>query len=373
MPRLFAALVVGFFVFSGCPALAGPVAYTRTTASGVPVNVVGVDLNDPNVHVTAGVAGGFPAGSESFRSFIARTHPDAAINGTFFGQSNLSLTGDLVVAGKLLAVGQVGTPVAVAGTNGVCFPTLGEGRDGGWAGFSSVVCAGPRLLSEGKIVVDGRAEGFRDRRVLGSARRSAVGLTPRNKLLLVTTRRAVTLTGLAKAMLALGATEAVNLDGGTSSALYCQGRYLTSPGRRLTNFILVYSSPQQFAAARMELAPRRFLEGQIAPASPAGDLAPVSISLRGARDEDDGTILVRLDSSDKRLGYAILCVNGVPRCITNTLPHLYRLDTNELGEGQHVISVTGYTPDGKPGPAEELTVRVGAPADPTTAGAGTSG
>jgi len=340
------------------------VAYQKLRLAGVPANVVTVDLNDAGVRVAAGAARGFPYASESFSSILERTRPTAAINGTFFGNANLSLVGDLVVVGKLLHVGRLGTPIAVSVGNVVSFPDLEQGRREAWAGFSSVVCAGPRLLSGGQYVLAAKSEGFRDRRLLGRARRAAIGLTGANKLLLVTVTRSVSLWELAKMMRAAGAVEAVNLDGGSSSALYCQGKTITRPGRGLTNFILVYTDPERYAQYREELAPYRYLSGQIAPANPSlvgkavGVSGAISIVSPQEGETVTGTVAVKLDTRDKNIQYAVLSVNGTARSFTNTLPYTYQLDSRALEDGEHLISVVGYTQEGMAGPSSEVRVRV---------------
>lgn len=100
--------------------------------------------------------------------------------------------------------------------------------------------AGPRLVTNGKVTVDPVTEGFRDPKILtNSGARSAVGLTKDHKLILVTVPSAK-ITELAQVMLQAGAYQAMGLDGGASSGLYYQGSYLTSPGRELSNALLIY-------------------------------------------------------------------------------------------------------------------------------------
>ena len=68
-----------------------------------------------------------------------------------------------------------------------------------------------------------------------------MGVTPENKLLLLTTRQPVSLHQLARIFSDLGAVDAVNLDGGSSSAMYHSGKMVTRPRRRLTNLIAIYA------------------------------------------------------------------------------------------------------------------------------------
>lgn len=102
--------------------------------------------------------------------------------------------------------------------------------------------AGPRLVTNGEVKVDPATEGFRDPKILtNSGSRSAVGVTRDHKLILVTIPGAK-VTELAQVMLQVDAYQAMGLDGGASSGLYYQGSYLTSPGRELSNALLIYQS-----------------------------------------------------------------------------------------------------------------------------------
>ena len=83
------------------------------------------------------------------------------------------------------------------------------------------------------------AEGFRDPKILsGTGSRSAVGVTDDGYLLMATCS-GVTVKQLAGIMKAVGAHDAMNLDGGASSCLYYKGSYLVSPGRNISNALLV--------------------------------------------------------------------------------------------------------------------------------------
>lgn len=135
------------------------------------------------------------------------------------------------------------------------FRKLGDGRRSQWSGCRSVICGGPTLVRKGKIALAPKSEGFRDPGVFMRKRRAAVGLTEHNKLLFVTVDKPIHLTDLAKLMLHLGATDAVDMDGGSSTALYCHGKVISRPGRSLTNLLVLYDSPEQYASYRSQLAP----------------------------------------------------------------------------------------------------------------------
>jgi exopolysaccharide biosynthesis protein len=101
------------------------------------------------------------------------------------------------------------------------------------------VQAGPRLVKDGVVALNVAEEGFRDPKILtGGGARSALGITRDHKLILLTLGGA-TIPQLAEIMKQAGAYQAMNLDGGASSGLYADGKYLTTPGRKISNAILV--------------------------------------------------------------------------------------------------------------------------------------
>jgi hypothetical protein len=101
-----------------------------------------------------------------------------------------------------------------------------------------ILGGGPQLLAAGFNVVDPGKEGFSDPKVFGAGRRSIVGISrDGSELILAVTEG--TLNGCALIMRRLGAWNAMNLDGGASSALWASGRYLVPPGRRINNALLI--------------------------------------------------------------------------------------------------------------------------------------
>ncbi|NLC56426.1 MAG: phosphodiester glycosidase family protein [Armatimonadetes bacterium] len=143
------------------------------------------------------------------------------------GYALLFAGGEAGLAGRF----QVGQPVRVQ-------VSYGSRDEAFWQGVQEGIGCGPRLLAQGAVVYNPTAEGFSSPKVLRiSGARSAVGIRRDGTLLLVTTT--ATVRQLADVMKALGAYDAMNLDGGASSGLWVQGRYLTSPGRNLSNALLI--------------------------------------------------------------------------------------------------------------------------------------
>jgi hypothetical protein len=152
-------------------------AYLKGFIAGVPVHVVQADLRDPDVKVGVVVARGGIGRSESFLSMINRTAPAAAMTGTFFGLRNGLPTGDIVVNGRAIFRGFIGTALAITDGNVVSFIPTEYNEATHWEMFDTVVRGGPRLVLAGQIAVNPKEEGFRT--LAGSAPRSrtAVGIT----------------------------------------------------------------------------------------------------------------------------------------------------------------------------------------------------
>ena len=102
-----------------------------------------------------------------------------------------------------------------------------------FAGAIWAIGGGPRLVKEGKVNLTSREERFRPDIAHSCAARSAIGVTFDKRLLFVTVdqgrgSRGMRLEELAKLMVELGAKDAMNLDGGSSSTLVYRGRPVNS-------------------------------------------------------------------------------------------------------------------------------------------------
>lgn len=103
-----------------------------------------------------------------------------------------------------------------------------------WRNVRQAIGCGPRLVSRGQPVDTAVSEGFRDRKILNAAgARSAVGITASGEVLMVCASG--TIAQMAQVMARLGAVDAMNLDGGASSCLWVNGRYMRAPGRLISN------------------------------------------------------------------------------------------------------------------------------------------
>lgn len=93
----------------------------------------------------------------------------------------------------------------------------------------------PTLLKNGDVVIDSGKLTSYQKDVKGA--RGAIGVGDSNLYLAIVTN--ATVMDAAYAMKALGAKDALNLDGGGSSALYLNGSYIVGPGRSLPNAVVL--------------------------------------------------------------------------------------------------------------------------------------
>jgi uncharacterized protein YigE (DUF2233 family) len=217
-----------------------PDAMWTQKAAGVPVRVIRINLADPRVRVTPLVSSGFPHSAESFSSMIARARSTIAINGAYFSKDNLRPIGDIVIGGRLVNRGGMGTALAITRDNRAVIRRVQWGHGEDWSDFESVLACGPALVLNGVVDVQPEIEGFKDPHVMGATQRMGVGLTADRHLLIVTTLSGVTFQQWGQVMRALGCTDAMNLDAGASLAMYYRGKTLIPAGRHLMNLLLVY-------------------------------------------------------------------------------------------------------------------------------------
>lgn len=102
---------------------------------------------------------------------------------------------------------------------------------------TDIVSCSPALLLNGENVTEEQTSYMEPKIKSMTAQRSALGLTADGKLILVTT--VSKMSDLALIMKDLGSTDAFNLDGGASSALYVNGKYVKQAGRQLNTVLLV--------------------------------------------------------------------------------------------------------------------------------------
>ncbi len=104
-----------------------------------------------------------------------------------------------------------------------------------WSNVVYAVSGGPYLVRNGQVYVDLKEQSFRMGAFTKAAPRTAVGYTKTGKLLMVTVDGrqnksvGVTLSEMAHIMKNLGAVEAMNFDGGSSTQMVVKGKIVNSP------------------------------------------------------------------------------------------------------------------------------------------------
>ncbi len=240
MKRVLLAAGFFFLLLMG-RAWADSVTYQEQSVDGIAVKIICVDLNSPRVSIVPQLAS-VPGQGETFVSMVSRLKPAAAINGTYFCVNTFTPVGAIFVDGKRKIRSPLGTALALTRDNRAFIFEHPWSKKIDHLKYKMVLSAGPSLLKAGSISLDPYLEGFRDGRIYAPAARSALGLRKGNKLLLVTVRKNIYLGRLAYIMKELGCTEAMALDGGSSSALSYRGRILLNPSRRMSNILAVYES-----------------------------------------------------------------------------------------------------------------------------------
>ena len=103
-----------------------------------------------------------------------------------------------------------------------------------FANYPNILGAGPMLVQNNRIVLNGEGEKFSHSFNHQGASRSVIGVNRRGKLMFVAIHNRVggkgpTLWETAKLMQSLGALQALNLDGGSSTSLYLGGQLIDRP------------------------------------------------------------------------------------------------------------------------------------------------
>jgi hypothetical protein len=227
-------------LFFCVPAFAAPTALINATVEGAKITYIAVRLHDPHIKVQVEVCHDFPGGDEPFPSMVHRLAPLAAINGSYFSKQTKLPIGDIVRDGQVLLRGDFGTAFCLTadGEPSIKRVVLSHAMD--WEGQKLVLACGPALVLDGRVDVDVQGEGFHDSHIIGSAARMAVGYTRDGHLLLVRVLTPVIFAREAVILQTLGCVGAINLDAGASTAMFYHGKYVATPGRRLTNLLCVY-------------------------------------------------------------------------------------------------------------------------------------
>lgn len=108
-----------------------------------------------------------------------------------------------------------------------------------WSRMRTTLGAGPTVLANGVVTANAQSEGFWESKIVSDRyQRSFIGVTADNTMIMGTVAN-VTVKELGEIARGLNCVNAMALDSGASSSLYYRGRYLTAPGRQLSNALVL--------------------------------------------------------------------------------------------------------------------------------------
>jgi exopolysaccharide biosynthesis protein len=175
--------------------------------------IIVVENNQVSQQFSGGIAGSasFPIPANGYLLTIRYPTSDSTE-----AESNLT-NFDFAMANKLT----VGTQISLKSST---YP-------GNFVNYPNIVAAGPVLLQNSKVIVDGEAEGFSKAFNQQAASRSAIAKTNKGTLIIAAAHnraggRGPTLKEFAQILQRLGVTDALNLDGGSSTSLYLGGQLI---------------------------------------------------------------------------------------------------------------------------------------------------
>jgi exopolysaccharide biosynthesis protein len=236
--------------------VAKPVQFSKRKLNGVGFYQTTIDLTDPQTFMAVGLANNaqmantqqLTHGDENFASMLKRYHGAVVVNGTFFAKDDYKcVMGNMRSGGRYLKYSpweHFGTTLGLKKGNVPEMVTADDvGSKPAWQEHWFSLTCGPRLLKDGEVWLNPSLEGFSDDHVLGIGPRAAIGFpASRDKLYLIEFLNGLSLETEAKMMKAIGCAEAMNLDGGASKALAYKGSIVLTPGRNLTNVLVVYDT-----------------------------------------------------------------------------------------------------------------------------------
>ncbi|KEF34285.1 peptidoglycan-binding protein [Deinococcus sp. RL] len=221
--------------------LGKPVSVKHLTPLNIPVRVVNVDLRWRDVLVTPVLPPGGIGRGARVSTLSRLSGAKAVINGSYFHPQSYIPAGDLVVQGRLVALGRIPAGLAITPDNRATIRAVrADGEKVAWRGMETVVAAGPRILKDGQVTRQ-YSSAFRDPALFGRAARSAVGLVSNRDLVFVTTHARLTTTEMGRVMARLGVRDALLLDGGSSAGLAWNGAAVLESVRSVAYGIGVFT------------------------------------------------------------------------------------------------------------------------------------
>lgn len=210
--------------------------FEQKSINGYTMDIVWINLRDPRVLVLPIV----PNNRVAVKDIIVKHKPTTAINGTYFDRKTFLPVSDIMIDKKTYTNVRLGTAMGITSTNEIEFRDAHEKKNYNWSyDFTHVLVGGPRLLRNGEITVYPTVEGFTyGGGIFGKRNRSCVATTASGYLAFITIKQGIYLSDLAKILKITGFSNAMNLDGGSSSLLYYRGSMVTGSQGLLANNVL---------------------------------------------------------------------------------------------------------------------------------------
>jgi hypothetical protein len=352
--RILIGIIIGSLSFT-FQAQAKPVTVAVRSLGGVRAQVATIDLGDAQTHLDIVLANNAPRanssqeqfGDELFGSMVNRAKAALVVNGTFFSKdAQKRVMGNMVRSGIFVKYSRwenFGTTFGLNQHNQPDMFTLRAGDTPRWEKHWFSLTCGPRLLKDGQVWLSPKTEGFSDPHVLNSASRSALGYSQDSKTLwLVTFLSPLSLAQEAAAMKALGAYQAMNLDGGASKGLAFKGQTLMAPGRKITNAIAVYDSVSP-ASQALKQSRTTFTLARL----PNGDLPILSPDQKVAMNPTPKPVVTPAPSPTLSAPVVPLPSSSTPQPVITPVPtaapRLWRgEDVQHHPEAQQVLAAPKY-------------------------------
>lgn len=205
-------------------------------------------------YVGAGVSRYTRGWGASYSTILDREVLVTVKNGQVVKQQQATAAGKTstpIPADGYLLVVRADRDAAIALSVGTTVETETGTQPADFSQYTQVVGAGPLLLQNRQVVLNAKSEQFATAFAQQAAARSVIGSTATGTLMLVAVHNRLdgdgpTLRETAQIMLQLGAVNALNLDGGSSTTLYLGGQLLDripSTAARVNNGIGVFIRP----------------------------------------------------------------------------------------------------------------------------------
>lgn len=205
-------------------------------------------------YVKAGIARYTESWGEQYTTLIDNEVVVTVQNNQVVQQQTLRTAGQDTVkipSGGYLLVLRSFNSAASAFSQGMTVTLNQQFQPSSFERFPHIIGAGPLLIANGNILLDAQREAFSRNFIEGKAPRSAICITSTSQIKLVAIQdrvggRGPTLIETAQILKNLGCTEALNLDGGSSSSLYLSGQLINRHPRtaaRINNALGVFANP----------------------------------------------------------------------------------------------------------------------------------